>query len=603
MAAERRGGAGLGDGWELVATRPGGSITSLAVVDEVVLAATPAGLRRSRDGGRSWTVIGEALVPPLELAVPAPSFGRDGRMLGGTANGLYRSVDGGASWSAALVGGRVLAIAFATDDLVLVGTEDDGILRSEDGGQTWKSGNPGLLDLTVLGLACSPRFAVDQTALAATSSGLFRTRNGGRAWRAVETVPGEPVIQCVAALDGALVLGTTADDNSDGLLRSTDDGRTWQAAPAFAGRSVTALAHSATGERLAAATDAGAAISDDAGASWRWVAPSKTSPVLSVAFAADGALLAGLARQGVVRSTDGVRWEAMARDVQANLTVALAIAADRHLYLAGLEDGLVVSSDGGTTWSAVRLGDDDGVAVFGLSTDARYAATARGVFRWSASGWTCVSRTPARAVASSGERVAALGLAGEVLRSTDGGRTWQPTVAPPAGGPPSCLGLVTDGTVLVGTPAGVWQATTAGGWQRILAATHAVPTCVLPAPTYTTTGTAFVGLGTQVWWPARGWQEVERGERRPSWQRTELAARVIALAVAPTFARERIVAAGTSTGMALSRDAGARFTPWSDGLGRAPMVAVAASPTFASDRLLYAVELGGRLWRRGVTPS
>jgi photosystem II stability/assembly factor-like uncharacterized protein len=371
---------------------------------------------------------------------------------------------------------------------------------------------------------------------------------------------------------------------------------------------VTALAQAAGGGRLAAATDAGVALSDDAGASWRWVTQLATGPVLSVAFAPDGALLAGVARQGVVRSTDGVHWQA-AHDLQANLAVALAIAGDGRLYLAGLEDGLVVSSDGGLTWSDVRLGDEDGVAVFGLSTDARYAATSRGLFQWRASGWVCVSETPVRAVASSDERVAAVGLAGEVLRSADGGRTWLPTAAPSADGPPGCLGLSRDGTVLVGTRDGVWRMSSDGGdraagvWQRTLRATDAAPTCVLPAPTYTTTGAVFVAVGTQVWWPARGGQEVERGERRPAWQRTDLAARVIALAVAPTYARERIVVAGTSQGVALSRDGGEHFTPWSDGLGGAPMVAVAASPTFAADRLLYAVELGGRLWRRRVTPS
>src|SRR5689334_21108328 len=121
--------------WELVSTRPGGSVTSLVTSGEDVIAATPAGLRLSSDSGLTWSVRGPALSPPLELAVPAPAWATTGLILAGTGNGLYRSTDYGATWAATLVGGRVLAIVFATDELVVVGTEQDGILRSEDGGR------------------------------------------------------------------------------------------------------------------------------------------------------------------------------------------------------------------------------------------------------------------------------------------------------------------------------------------------------------------------------------------------------------------------------------------------------------------------------------
>ena len=50
--------------------------------------------------------------------------------------------------------------------------------------------------------------------------------------------------------------------------------------------------------------------------------------------------------------------------------------------------------------------------------------------------------------------------------------------------------------------------------------------------------------------------------------------------------------------MYVSRDGGASFEPWSDGLEPASTVAIAPSPAYARDRLVYALGLGGTIWRR-----
>jgi photosystem II stability/assembly factor-like uncharacterized protein len=305
----------------------------------------------------------------------------------------------------------------------------------------------------------------------------------------------------------------------------------------------------------------------------------------------------------VVRSSDGLSWESASARLCANLVVALAARPGGQLYLAGLEDGLVVSSDAGTSWQPVSLGETS--AVYGLSADAAYAATGVGVFkqREGAGEWERSSTIPARAVASSGDWVAALGLEGEVCTSADGGQTWRTLAWPTdAAGAPTSLSIAVDGTLLVGTNAGVWRAHERSGadWQPILEAPAGRVSSVLAAPTYPINGLCFVGVGAEVWSPARGVQEVVRGQRRPAWRRTSSPGSVIALASSPTFAQDRTLAVGISVGVALSRDAGARCLPWSDGLTGLPVLAVAFSPHFATDRLVYAVELGGRLWRRAV---
>ncbi|GAB3155195.1 hypothetical protein GCM10027290_51050 [Micromonospora sonneratiae] len=101
---------------------------------ETLLAATDQGVRRSGDGGRTWSsASGPALrllhwSEPTQLWAVAP----DGQIL--------RSTDGGAAWST--TGGRVpnAPAAFTVDGgTMYVATEDAKLLRSTDTGATWQA--------------------------------------------------------------------------------------------------------------------------------------------------------------------------------------------------------------------------------------------------------------------------------------------------------------------------------------------------------------------------------------------------------------------------------------------------------------------------------
>ena len=92
----------------------------------------------------------------------------------------------------------------------------------------WAAWNFGLLDLNVLCIALSPRFAEDETVFIGAETGIFRSANGGRSWREV-AFPTElaPVLSLATSSDharpGALFAGT----ETHGLFRSDDDGQTW----------------------------------------------------------------------------------------------------------------------------------------------------------------------------------------------------------------------------------------------------------------------------------------------------------------------------------------------------------------------------------------
>ena len=91
------------------------------------------------------------------------------------------------------------------------------------------------------------------------------------------------------------------------------------------------------------------------------------------------------------------------------------------------------------------------------------------------------------------------------------------------------------------------------------------------------------------------------GQRRPVWRSADLGAgavAVTAVAVSPSFADDQTVLVATNAGVFVSHDAGDTYTPWSEGLVPPGIVALALPSTFGDDRAVFALGLGGTLWRR-----
>ncbi len=98
-----------------------------------LLASTESGLLRSRDGGRTWTPVGDG--------VGLLSWVRsDAVFLVDAAGAVSMSADDGASWSARGTIGAPPAALLATSASELVAADHDGrILTSGDGGRNWSS--------------------------------------------------------------------------------------------------------------------------------------------------------------------------------------------------------------------------------------------------------------------------------------------------------------------------------------------------------------------------------------------------------------------------------------------------------------------------------
>ena len=182
-----------GDSWTKVQGLP--TIVQGVTVDprndNVVFAATSAGVYRSDDGGQTW---GTPTPTPI-LSVPAWSItivGGDSHVVYATSKsaGVFRSLDDGKTWNAINTGitnlfmGRAAPVIIAPDDpeVLYVGSEGGGgVFKSINGGDTWFAVNVGLPDiqaLSVFGLAADPHRP--GTLYISGPRGVFATKTGGQ---------------------------------------------------------------------------------------------------------------------------------------------------------------------------------------------------------------------------------------------------------------------------------------------------------------------------------------------------------------------------------------------------------------------------------------
>jgi photosystem II stability/assembly factor-like uncharacterized protein len=236
-----------GSGAQCLAVDPANSETVYAGLRE-------GGVRRSTDGGRSWTdceLPGRAV---FSLAVSAA----DGAVYAGTEpSRLLRSRDSGESWTElkALLAlpsqpqwsfpprpwtshVRWIAPSPHDADLLLVGIELGGLMRSSDGGQSWQDHRPGA-QRDVHSLAWHPRVpgrayeaggggAAFSTDAGETRHPADQGRDRHYAW-AVTVDPDDPDCWYVSASTGPRAAHSSGDPQA-GIYRRRG-GEPWQLLP------------------------------------------------------------------------------------------------------------------------------------------------------------------------------------------------------------------------------------------------------------------------------------------------------------------------------------------------------------------------------------
>ncbi|HEY3111112.1 MAG TPA: hypothetical protein VGL23_20300, partial [Chloroflexota bacterium] len=209
--------------------------------------------------------------PPLSIlpAGAGPIAFAGGAALAASPAGLLVSPDGGRSWRAAGPSGPVRALAGAPEARLAFAVVGDGLLRSDDGGATWLPRAGDLPAGRVRALAAVADGAVVYAAL--DGGALLRSDDGGAAWRTLSRSLPDDVAD-LAVQDGAPRVLFAASPGR-GVLRSTTEGTTWEAASGAANMALDGAARRlAVAPRrggLFAGTDRGLFRSDRLGGEWR----------------------------------------------------------------------------------------------------------------------------------------------------------------------------------------------------------------------------------------------------------------------------------------------------------------------------------------------
>jgi photosystem II stability/assembly factor-like uncharacterized protein len=159
----------------------------LALPSGGVLAATPTGVLRSPDRGRTWTK--PALGDADEVFDLTASNDNADLIVAATRSGFFQSKDGGETWRqvSAAPGVTPHTLAFLpSDDRVLFATTSGGLYRSGDQGASWRRVNGGLPHSDLTGIALNP----DGRTLYVsdfTWGGIFRSTDGGSTWSRMAT--------------------------------------------------------------------------------------------------------------------------------------------------------------------------------------------------------------------------------------------------------------------------------------------------------------------------------------------------------------------------------------------------------------------------------
>ncbi len=387
----------------------GGAVHALAAAPgsgRVYALTSRGGQYVSTDGAANWSSAGanSLFIDSLIVAPSRPEVLYGLTFLG---NSLVKSVDGGVTWSAPLLTGNLCAAQVdpSDSDVLYASRSTQEILKSTDGGVSWTSIPYG--GTATCALAVDPSNPLVVYA-ADFNNGVYRSDDGGATW----------------ALQASLVLSELVIDprqpatlyglSRDTVYKSTDRGATWASLWTVpAGLSITPqhlTLDPESGTLYMLDRQAGVFRSTDGGASWALTLSLPGVRDLALDGLTPGRVYAGTDADGAYRSDDrGGTWT-LANHGLRDLGF-VAVAADPHtsgvlLAVANPNPGaaldfspqfLLRSTDGGATWS-VPFGSgrpDESPFVTSVAADPFHAGT-----------WY-------------------LATAGGLLKSVDGGRSWQ----------------------------------------------------------------------------------------------------------------------------------------------------------------------------------
>jgi photosystem II stability/assembly factor-like uncharacterized protein len=442
---------------------------------------TGGGVARSRDGGRSFTVLPGMQERGVRGLAIAPSDPHS--LVATTLEGVFRSKDGGETWQRIggspahrIVNAGSVAIDPADPDVIYVGTWRLP-WKTTDGGRSWRRIAAGMIeDSDVMTLTVDRRSA--QTVYATACTGIYRSRDGAARWSRAQGIPSSSrrtrafaqdpetparfyagtteglwlseddtkswrritgadlVVNAIAVIPGGVVLVGT---DGAGVLRSSDRGASWQPANrGFSARFVSRVLLDPEQRRVLAAVrqdrlHGGVLVAPGLEGPWRTLANGLAGRDV-LALAVSGTRVLAGTDVGLFVSDSGTAWQPLSLAATGGARqprVAELVALEPDIWLAATDRGLQRTTDAGRTWEEQRLGAARAVTALLRLDDGVVAATPLGLYRSTDAGrtWSFLSPGPpdirvGRLAASRGPVVLFAGTPGGLFRSPDGGRSW-----------------------------------------------------------------------------------------------------------------------------------------------------------------------------------
>jgi photosystem II stability/assembly factor-like uncharacterized protein len=525
----------------------------------VYVASSSGEIFRSDDAGRSFPIrrtVDELGVPLVRIAVASDDADV---VIATDDNGTaFRSEDAGINWSEV---DELDSVTDVTADSggagrFYAGTTTGTALVSADNGRTWDESTGGS-SASITSIADSverPSIAV----IGDASGGVFASLNGGASFDPLPAfgLPATPVLDVtIAASDGASLPIVWVTSN-DGPYRSTDLGATFD--PVHDDLTVDAEA----GEQALPGFATLAAGPTDG---------TDTSPLFLAGFDGVFALESATNRW--------VRVETLA-DAITGLAVSPTFGVDRTVAVATYVKGAYLSTDGGSTFEQANAGLDQDV---GRSNTVLPVNRLQNIVFSPdfADDHTIYSST-----------------ATHFVFSEDAGASWQSVTVAAAGteGPTAQHFVIGVGRTIIGTAvmAGSRQGLvyrsdrrgTENSWTALADLGGPVRSIVL-SPDFATAPVAFVSTNAGVFRTING----------ASFEPVNAPVRDAILSISPDFAQDGTIFAGSSEGLAVSRDGGDTWEPVSVVFAPTTVEAIGLSSTFAADGIMLVSVRGEGLFR------
>jgi photosystem II stability/assembly factor-like uncharacterized protein len=386
-----------------------------------------------------------------------------------------------------------LTIDPGNPDIVWTGTQSmRGVYKSTDGGETWTKKDNGITEwneITFRGFAVHPQNSDIVFAGAEITTGImgkefdkargkiYKTEDGGENWKCVwegdslaRFVLFDPTNPDIMYASTGIFDRDAYNDMGEGVLKSTDGGETWRQINngldnLFVGflemhpedpRTLFAAVGNNTYREFS-----GVYKTIDGGESWKMVLDTMRSSNTVVTISpSDPEVVYTGGEHGFYRSDDGGEtWKKFWREaercwgppgVRAGFPISAVVHPDdpMTIFVNNYSGGVFKSMDGAETWIDCSTGytgaDLHRVVVAPGNSDVVYAAARSGPFRSSDGGqeWNGMAFSPAAfpewdTVAVNPDNPMELLISdefyGSLLRSTDGGNTWEMVFQHPVG--------------------------------------------------------------------------------------------------------------------------------------------------------------------------